>query len=86
MCFVLALMALLLWGRYFVGRMKELWNMLLQTMTMCFALALMALLCWGSYRVEKMREYNSLSLPRIDVHGFAMQAPEVLCKLFNTTN
>ena len=32
----------------------------------------------GSYLVEEMREYISLSLPRTDVDGFIMQAPEVL--------
>ena len=78
LCFALALTALLCWGSYFVGRMKELGNLLVQTMAMCFVLALVALLCCGSYLVEKMREYISLSLPGIDVDGFIMQAPEVL--------
>ena len=67
--------ALMCWGSYFVGRMKELGNVLVQTITMCFALALMALLCWGSYLVE-MKECISLSLPGTDVDCFVMQAPE----------
>ncbi|XP_075595208.1 uncharacterized protein LOC142599193 [Balearica regulorum gibbericeps] len=78
LCFGLMFMILLCWGSYFVGRMKELGSMLVQTMVMCMALASMLLLCWGSYLVEMMGEYISLSLPAFDVDGFIMQAPKVL--------
>ncbi|XP_054671609.1 uncharacterized protein LOC129202590 [Grus americana] len=71
-------MILLCWGSYFVGRMKELGSMLVQTMVMCMALASLLLLCWGSYLVDMMGEYISLSLPGFDVDGFIMQAPKVL--------
>ncbi|GAB0177976.1 hypothetical protein GRJ2_000262900 [Grus japonensis] len=75
--YTLTLMALLCWGSYFVGKMKKLGNMLVQTVAMCFALALMVLLYWRSYLV-KMREYISLPLLRIDVDGFITQPPKVL--------
>jgi len=59
LCFALALTALLCWGSYFAGRMKELGNMLVQTMAVCFVLVLTALLCCGSYLVEMMTESPS---------------------------
>lgn len=53
-------------------------NILTQTMALFFALTWQPCSVGGSYLLWMMRKYISLSLPKIDVSGFIMQAPTVI--------